>query len=70
MVQGFRFSVSSRYLDCRGRLVSVLQDVLHDAERAGVQIGRLYLDQEFYGYEVFSGASPQGLTVICPPRLG
>lgn len=67
---GFRLTVAARYLDHRGRLVAVLRDVLQDAEKAGVQVGRLYLDREFYGYEVLSWLSGQGRTVIVPLRLG
>ena len=67
---GFRFTVAARYLDHRGRLVEVLRNVLRDAEKAGVQIGRLYLDREFYGYAVLSWLSRQGRTVIVPLRLG
>ncbi len=59
-----------RYLDHRGRLVAALRDVLRDAEKAGVQIGRLYLDREFYTYEVLAWLSGQGRTVIVPLRLG
>ena len=67
---GFRFTVAAHYLDHRGRLLHALRDVLHDAEKAGVQIGRLYLDREFYTYEVLSWLSGQGRTVIVPLRLG
>ncbi len=67
---GFRFTVALHYLDHRGRLVEALRDVLRDAEKAGVQIGRLYLDREFYSYEVLSWLSGQGRTVIVPLRLG
>ena len=67
---GFRFTVAIHYLDHRGRLVEALRDVLHDAEKAGVQIGRLYLDREFYCYDVLSWLSGQGRTVIVPLRLG
>ena len=47
VVHGFRLTVAARYLDHRGRMVAVLRDVLRDAGKAGVQIGRLYLDREF-----------------------
>jgi hypothetical protein len=70
VVHGFRLTVAARYLDHRGRLVAVLRDVLRDAEKAGVQIGRLYLDREFYNYAVLSWLSGQGRTVIVPLRLG
>ena len=68
--RGFRFTVAAHYLDHRGRLLPALRDVLHDAEKTGVQIGRLYLDREFYTYEVLSSLSAQGRTVIVPLRLG
>ena len=67
---GFRLTVAAHYLDHRGRLVGVLRDVVRDAGKAGVQIGRLYLDREFYTYEVLSWLSAQGRTVIVPLRLG
>lgn len=70
VTHGFRFTVAARYLDHRGRLVAVLRDVLRDASKAGVEIGRLYLDREFYTYEALSWLSGQGLTVIVPLRLG
>ena len=67
---GFRFTVAAHYLDHRGQLVEALKDVLRDAEKAGVEIGRLYLDREFYSYDVLSWLSGQGRTVIVPLRLG
>lgn len=70
VVHGFRLTLACRYLDHRGRLVPVLRDVLRDARAAGAQIGRLYLDREFYSYEVISWLQGQGLTVILPLRLG
>ncbi len=70
VVHGFRLTVAARYLDHRGRLVAVLRDVLRDAEKAGVQIGRLYLDREFYTYDVLAWLSGEGRTVIVPLRLG
>jgi putative transposase len=70
VAHGFRLSVAVRYLDHRGRLVPVLRDVLRDARKAGVEIGRLYLDREFYTYGVLSWLTGQGLTVIVPLRLG
>ncbi|MGA9839323.1 MAG: hypothetical protein WBF81_01215 [Thermoplasmata archaeon] len=70
VTHGFRLTVAAHYLDHRGQLVAVLRDVLRDAEKAGVQIGRLYLDREFYTYGVLSWLSGQGRTVIVPLRLG
>jgi putative transposase len=70
VVHGFRLTVAARYLDHRGRLVAVLRDVLRDARKAGVQIGRLYLDREFYTYDVLAWLSGEGRTVIVPLRLG
>ena len=66
----FRFTVAAHYLDHRGRLVEALRDVLRDAEKTGVQIGRLYLDREFYCYNVLTWLSGRGRTVIVPLRLG
>jgi putative transposase len=70
VVHGFRLTVAAHYLDRRGRLVEVLRDVLRDAEKARVEIGRLYLDREFYTYDVLSWLNGQGRTVIVPLRLG
>jgi putative transposase len=70
VVHGFRLTVAAHYLDHRGRLVEALRAVLRDAQKAGVQIGRLYLDREFYTYGVLSWLSGQGRTVIVPLRLG
>ena len=67
--RGFRFTVAAHYLDHRGRLVEALRAVLHDAEKAGVQIGRLHLDREFYCYNVLVWLTGQGRTVIVPLRL-
>ncbi len=70
VVHGFRFTVAAHYLDHRGRLVEAMRAVLRDAEKAGVQIARLYLDREFYCYDVLEWLSGQGRTVIVPLRLG
>jgi putative transposase len=70
VTHGFRLTVALRYLDHRGRLRAALRDVLGDARKAGVRIGRLYLDREFYTYEVLSWLRHEGLTVIVPLRLG
>ncbi len=70
VVHGFRFTVSCRYLDHRGKLVEVRQDVLADARKAGTQIERLYLDREFHTYDVLAWLQGQGLTVVLPLRLG
>lgn len=70
VTHGFRLTVAARYLDHRGRRVAVLRDVLRDAESAGVRIARLYLDREFYTYDVLAWLTGQGRTVIVPLRLG
>jgi putative transposase len=70
VTHGFRLTVALRYLDHRGRLRAALRDMLGDAQKAGVRIGRLYLDREFYTYEVLSWLKHEGLTVIVPLRLG
>lgn len=70
VTRNFRLTVALRYLDHRGRLAAVLKDLLRDARAAGVQIGRLYLDREFYGYEPLRYLAEQPLTVITPLRLG
>ncbi len=70
VTRDFRLTVGLRYLDHRGRLAAVLQDLLRDARATGVRIGRLYLDREFYGYEPLRFLAEQHLTVITPLRLG
>ncbi len=70
VTHGFRLTVALRYLDHRGRLRAALRDVLEDARKAGVRIGRLYLDREFYTYEVLNWLRHEGLTVVVPLRLG
>lgn len=70
VTHGFRLTVAARYLDHRGRLVAVLREVRRDAENAGVQIARLYLDREFYTDDVLAWLTGQGRIVIVPLRLG
>ncbi len=70
VVHGFRFTVSARYLDHRGRLVDALTDAFHDAEAAGVKVRRVYLDREFAIYDVVSWLREKGYTTIFPLRLG
>lgn len=70
VVKGFRLTLACRYLDHRGRLVAVLQHVVSDARKSGATVGRLFLDREFYGYEVFSWLTAQGIPALVPLRLG
>lgn len=70
VVHGFRFTLSVRYLDHRGRLAEVLTAAFRDAEGAGVQVRRVYLDREFAIYDVVAWMRERGYTTIFPLRLG
>lgn len=67
---GFRLTVSLRYLERKGHLVPVLEKALHDARQTGVQVRRIYLDREFYTYDVLTWLHAQGLVAVFPLRLG
>jgi hypothetical protein len=70
LLPNFRFTVAVRYLRERGHRQRTVARVLAEAQRAGVQVRRLYLDREFYEYETLSWLKAQGFTVITPMRLG
>ncbi len=61
-----RYVLALRFVSPGERMVEIVQDLLEMVRQVGVPIRRVYLDKEFYAYEVFDLLKRRRLAYVIP----
>ncbi len=61
-----RYVLALRFVSPGESMVEIVQDLLERVRRVGVPIRRVYLDKEFYAYEVFALLKARHLAYVIP----